>query len=78
MMGRIKLVLVGMAILLIVVIVLQNTDTVETKLLFFSMTMPRAALLFGAMAIGFTAGVLVTNRLALRSRVKDNPDKASE
>jgi uncharacterized integral membrane protein len=77
-MGRIKLVLVGMAILLIVVIVLQNTDTVETKLLFFSMTMPRAALLFGAMAIGFTAGVLVTNRLALRSRVKDNPDKASE
>ena len=63
-MSRMKLISAGIAALLTVIVVLQNTETVETKLLFFSLSMPRAALLFGAMAIGFTTGVLVTNRLA--------------
>jgi uncharacterized integral membrane protein len=66
MMNRIKLIAVGLAALLTVIVVLQNTETVETKLLFFSLSMPRAALLFGAMAIGFTTGVLVANRLSSR------------
>lgn len=67
MMNRIKLVAVALAALLTVIVVLQNTETVETKLLFFSLSMPRAALLFGAMAIGFTTGVLVANRLSSRN-----------
>lgn len=73
MMSRIKLISVGIAALLTVIVVLQNTETVETKLLFFSLSMPRAALLFGAMAIGFTTGVLVANRLASRADSGDQP-----
>lgn len=78
MIGRIKLILAGTAILLFVIIVLQNTDTVETKLLFFSLTMPQAALLFGAMAIGFTLGVLMANRLTVRGRSERNPENVTE
>ncbi len=67
MMNRIKLIAVAVAALLTVIVVLQNTETVETTLLFFSLSMPRAALLFGAMTVGFTVGVLVANRLAARN-----------
>ena len=42
------LVIAGLAILVLIV-VLQNTESVETKLLFMSLTMPRAALLFGTL-----------------------------
>lgn len=68
-MSRIKLIGVGLAALLTVIVVLQNTETVETKLLFFSVSMPRAALLFGALTVGFAAGVLVSNRLVSNRRV---------
>jgi uncharacterized integral membrane protein len=67
MMNRIKLIAVAIAALLTVIVVLQNTETVETKLLFFTLSMPRAALLFGAIAVGFTVGVLVANRIAARN-----------
>lgn len=33
------------------IIVLQNTEAVNTKLLFCTVTMPRAALLFGTMIV---------------------------
>jgi uncharacterized integral membrane protein len=57
--------LIGMAILalLVVVIVLQNTESVETKLLFLKIEMPRAALLFGTLIVGFGFGVLTAGRL---------------
>lgn len=42
------------------IIVLQNTATVETKILFISITMPRAVLLLVTTAIGFALGVLVS------------------
>lgn len=63
MINRIRLVATGLLVLLMVIVVLQNTEAVETRLLFFSITMPRAALLFGALAIGFSSGVLVSNRI---------------
>ena len=46
--------------LIVLVIVLQNTEPVVTKLLFISITMPRAVLLFGTTALGFALGVLVS------------------
>ena len=48
------LVLIGMTL------VLQNTETVETRLLFYTLKMPRAVLLFGTTCLGFTMGVLVS------------------
>jgi uncharacterized integral membrane protein len=50
----------GIAIggIVLLIIVLQNTDAVETRLLFVTLTMPRAVLLFSTTAIGFVLGLL--------------------
>jgi uncharacterized integral membrane protein len=59
-----KLKIAGMAIvaLLVLIIVLQNTEAVQTDLLFLSITMPRAVLLFGTLVIGFVLGILASLR----------------
>ena len=60
-----KLKIVGVAViaLIVVVVVLQNTQSVETRLLFFTVTMPNAALLFGTLIIGFAIGVLTAGHI---------------
>lgn len=59
-MQRLKLIAIAILTLLGVIIILQNTEPVETKLLFGSITMPRAILLMGTTLIGFALGVLVS------------------
>jgi uncharacterized integral membrane protein len=59
-MQRFKLIFTAILALLGVIIILQNTEPVETKLLFLSITMPRAILLMGTTLIGFALGVLVS------------------
>jgi putative membrane protein len=59
-MGRFKIIAAAILALLGTIIILQNTAPVETKLLFFSITMPRAILLMGTTLIGFALGVLVS------------------
>ena len=59
-MERFKLIATAILALLGVIIILQNTEPVETKLLFLSITMPRAILLMGTTLIGFALGVLVS------------------
>jgi len=57
---RFKLIATAILALTGVIIILQNTAPVETKILFLSITMPRAILLIGTMLIGFALGVLVS------------------
>ena len=65
-MAKVKL-YAGLALIAIVLIVIfQNTEPVETKLLFFTVIMPRAALLAVTMLIGVATGILVTFSLANR------------
>jgi uncharacterized integral membrane protein len=59
-MNRFKMISIAVLTILGVIIILQNTEPVETKLLFLSITMPRAILLMGTTLIGFALGVLVT------------------
>ncbi len=47
-----------MIALVAVIVLLQYTQAVETKLLFVKLTMPNAALLFGGLVIGFATGIL--------------------
>ena len=57
------------ALLLLVfvaVVVLQNTETVETRLLFATVSMPRAMLLGGTLAIGVLSGFLLGARFERR------------
>jgi len=70
-MHRFKLIFIAILVLLGVIIILQNTDTVNTRLLFFTISMPRAILLMGTTLIGFALGILVS----LFYRRKDKSEK---
>jgi uncharacterized integral membrane protein len=65
---RLKIVGISVAALLVLIVVLQNTAAVETKILFITVTVPRAVLLFGTLIIGFIVGVLSANKILARSR----------
>jgi uncharacterized integral membrane protein len=52
-MNKLKLVAIAVIALFAVILILQNTQSVETKLLFLTVTLPNAALLFGTLIIGF-------------------------
>jgi uncharacterized integral membrane protein len=57
-MKRVKMIGILILALSVGIIVLQNTESVQTKILFFTFTMPRAVLLFLTALIGFIMGVL--------------------
>lgn len=57
-----KLILIAVSLLLVAIIVFQNTGEVTTKLLFAKVVVPQAVLLIGTFAIGFAVGVLYTLR----------------
>lgn len=62
-MNKLKIIAIAVLALVVVVVVLQNTQAVETKLLFLTVTLPNAALLFGTLIIGFAIGVLTAGHI---------------
>ena len=56
-MNKTKLILIGVLIIIVAIIILQNTQSVDTKILFFTLTMPRAVLLLLMSLIGFVIGI---------------------
>jgi uncharacterized integral membrane protein len=56
-MNKLKFVAIAVIASFAVIVVLQNTQAVETKLLFLTLTLPNAVLLFGTLIIGFALGV---------------------
>ena len=72
-MNRFKMISIAVLTILGVIIILQNTEPVETKLLFLSITMPRAILLMGTTLIGFALGVLVALFFPRKEQTKELP-----
>ena len=70
---RLKLISIALLALLGVIIILQNTEPVETKLLFMSITMPRAFLLMGTTLIGFVLGLLVSFFFKRKGQIQKSP-----
>lgn len=66
-MSRAKLITVSVLALLVVVVLLQNSGSIETKLLFVTVTMPRIILLSVTLLVGFVLGLLTAGRLGGRS-----------
>jgi len=62
-MKNIKIILITVIVSLSVVVALQNTQQVETKFLFTSITMPRVLLLLTALALGFIIGFITAGLL---------------
>ncbi len=58
-MGRAKLIAALVLAAVAGVVVLQNTEPVETRFLFMTVTLPRAALLGITLLIGVAVGILV-------------------
>jgi uncharacterized integral membrane protein len=61
--NKLKIIGIALVVLIVVIVVLQNTQAVETKLLFLTVTMPNAALLLGTLIIGFAIGVLTSGHI---------------
>lgn len=55
-----KPILIAVAALLGIIIILQNTESVQTNILFMTIIMPRAVLLFVTLLLGVIIGVLST------------------
>lgn len=67
-MGKAKLIAALVLMAVVLIIVLQNTQPVETRVLFMTLTMPRAALLAVTMLIGVGVGMLIALGLSGRRR----------
>ena len=61
--NKLKIVAIAVIALVALVVVLQNTQAVETQLLFLTVTLPNAVLLFGTLIIGFAIGVLTAGHI---------------
>lgn len=59
-MSKAKLIIVGVLAAVVLIVLFQNRQSVDTQFLFFTVTMPRAILLATTAALGFTAGVVVS------------------
>ncbi len=58
-MKRTKTIVLVVLAVLAVIIMLQNTQMMETRILFITISMPRALLLFVTLMVGFGLGILV-------------------
>ena len=63
-MKRMKLIGALTAVLLIVIVILQNTQPVETRVLFLTITMPNAVLIGFTLLIGLATGILIALTLS--------------
>ena len=76
-MTRTKIALAVIAVILIVIIGLQNTAGVDATILFFSANVPLAALLLLSFVVGVVVGLLVAFALAgTRKAVTSRPPAA--
>ena len=70
-MTKAKLISALTLILIALILILQNTEPVDTKILFLTITMSRAALLAITMLIGVITGILLSLHFtAKRTRKK--------
>lgn len=65
-MKKARPILAAVLAILVLVVVLQNTESVETKLLFATVEMPRALLLLVTMLVGVVLGLVAGLRMAGR------------
>jgi uncharacterized integral membrane protein len=76
-MNKLKIAAISIIAVVTVIIVFQNTQAVETKLLFLTITLPNAALLFGTLISGFAIGVLTAGHIVANAKRK-LPDQAAK
>lgn len=66
-MHRWKLIVISILVLIVVIIMFQNTESVVTHLLFFTVNIPQALLLLATFLIGLVAGAIAWGIVRRRS-----------
>ncbi len=66
--NKIKISVAGVVAILAIIVIFQNTEVVETRLLFIKVGMPRALLLIVTLLLGVLLGLMT----AVRIRRKPN------
>ena len=74
-MVKVRIILVAFVLIGSLIVILQNTQVVETKLLFMTISMPRALLLIIVFVAGFITGTLFVSGLLKKSGKKAVKDK---
>ena len=59
-MGKIRNIIIVLLVVLAIIVILQNTQAVETKILFVTVTMPRALLLMVTFLVGLAVGFILS------------------
>lgn len=67
-MKTLKHLLILSLVILLAVVVLQNSQDMETRLVFFDVTMPRALLLLLTLLIGFALGITVSGMIRRKGK----------
>lgn len=76
-MKRPRLIAALVLTVLLVIVTLQNTENVETKLLFATVTMPRAVLLLTTTLTGFALGILASHLWRRKRGLPEGSQKKS-
>jgi uncharacterized integral membrane protein len=72
--SNLRLTGISLAVILVLIVILQNTEEVVTKVLWLDIPMPRALLLFITFLVGFGSGYLVHLRRSRRHRGGDHSE----
>ena len=67
-MNRVKIVIAVILAVLALIVIAQNSASVDTRLLFMTVTMPRAVLLLVTLVIGFVLGLLFALVVSKKSK----------
>jgi len=73
-MRKVKIIAIIIILLLALIVSLQNTQAVETKLLFLTITMPRVLLLMLTFIMGFIGGLITTSYILRKPGQPDMKD----
>lgn len=71
-----RIIITTVACLIVLVVILQNTRAVETRLLFINISMPMALLLIITFVAGFFSGTLFVGSLLKKPDKKDAKNKS--
>lgn len=74
-MRKAKIIIISVVTVLALIMFLQNTQAVETKVLFTTITMPRVLLLMLTFMTGFVVGLITAGHILRRPA---RADKSSE
>jgi uncharacterized integral membrane protein len=77
-MKKAKIIALIVSLVLILIVFLQNTQVVETKILFTTVTMPRVLLLLLTFIVGIIVGILLTTNILRKSPAKKPAEPASK